>query len=190
MKLSVTLTGTHPMLMHNGRLANPIDPWTRQLKALTSKRKKTDEDILQIAQVEARAGCWETVDGMLGIPSAAVWRCFYDASKQFKLGTTVKKSFYFDDVVEPLTVAGSQISATDFVADFDNVDYRTIKVQTSRVMRARPKVPVGWQTTHHFELFDDVLDKRDLVNVMDSAGRLYGLGDWRPTYGRFTVEVV
>jgi hypothetical protein len=24
MKLSVTLTGTHPMLMHNGRLANPI----------------------------------------------------------------------------------------------------------------------------------------------------------------------
>jgi hypothetical protein len=80
MKLSVTLTGTHPMLMHNGRLANPIDPWTRQLKALTSKRKKTDEDILQIAQVEARAGCWETVDGMLGVPSAAVWRCFYDAS--------------------------------------------------------------------------------------------------------------
>jgi hypothetical protein len=190
MKLSVTLTGTHPMLMHNGRLANPIDPWTRQLKALTSKRKKTDEDILQIAQVEARAGCWETVDGMLGIPSAAVWRCFYDASKQFKLGTTVKKSFYFDDVVEPLTVAGSQISATDFVADFDNVDYRTVKVQTSKVMRARPKVPVGWQTTHHFELFDDVLDERDLVSVMNSAGRLYGLGDWRPTYGRFTVEVV
>jgi hypothetical protein len=29
-----------------------------------------------------------------------------------------------------------------------------------------------------------------LVNVMNSAGRLYGLGDWRPTYGRFTVEVV
>ena len=190
MRLSVTLTGTHPMLMHNGRLANPLDDWTRQLKALTSKRKKTDEDIFQIAQVEARAGCWETVDGMLGVPSAAVWRCFYDAAKQFKLGTTVKKSLYFDDVVEPLTIDGAKVFCDDYVRDFDNVDYRTVKVQTSTTMRARPKIPTGWQTSHTFELFDDVMDVRELQTVMDSAGRLYGLGDWRPTYGRFTVEVV
>jgi hypothetical protein len=190
MKLTVKITGTHPMLMHNGRLANPIDPWTRQLKALTGKRKKTDEDLYEIARVEARAGCWETTDGLLGVPSGAVWRCFYDSAKQFKLGTTVKKSLYFDDIVEPLTIDGAKVHCDDFVADFENVDYRSVKIQSSKVMRARTKIPVGWETIHSFELFDDVLDVRDLQPVLTSAGRLYGLGDWRPTYGRFTVDVI
>lgn len=177
------------MLMHNGRLANPLDDYTRALKALTSKLKKTDEDIWQIARIEARAGCWETDENLLGVPTAAVWRCFYDASKQFKLGTTVKKALYFDDVVQPLLVDGGKVACDDFVSDFANVDYRTVKVKTATCMRARPKIQAGWETTHSFELFDDVLNERDLISVMESAGRLYGLGDWRPTYGRFVVDV-
>jgi hypothetical protein len=190
MQITVKMTGTHPMLQHNGRLANPIDPYTRQLKALTGKRKKTDEDLYEIARVEARAGCWETNEGLLGVPTQAVWRCFYDSAKQFKLGTTVKKSLYFDDVTEPLIVDGAKVTCDDYVANFDNVDYRSVKIQTSKTMRARPKIQAGWETTHKLELFEDVLDLRDLIPVMESAGRLYGLGDWRPTYGRFTVDIM
>ena len=48
MRFRITITGTAPMLMHNGRLANPLDPATQTLKALTSKRKKTDDDLFDI----------------------------------------------------------------------------------------------------------------------------------------------
>jgi hypothetical protein len=178
------------MLMHNGRLANPFDPHTQRLKSLTSKRKKTDQDLFNIIQYEARGGFWETEDELVGVPTAAVWRCFYDAAKQFKLGTTVKKALYFDDVVEPLLIQGGKVSCDDYLKRPDAIDIKTVKVQTSTTVRARPKIPTGWETTHTFELFVDVLDEHEIEQVMHSAGRLYGLGDWRPTYGRFTVEVV
>jgi hypothetical protein len=138
--------------------------------------------------VYTRANAVVAPDGMVGGPYDALKQACYGSQRDRLL--LVQYDTLTSDPGKTMHAIYDFLDEPYFDHDFDNVDYRTIKVQTSRVMRARPKVPVGWQTTHHFELFDDVLDKRDLVNVMDSAGRLYGLGDWRPTYGRFTVEVV
>jgi hypothetical protein len=40
MKLRMTCTGTRPLLMHNVRLASPLDPYAKRLKALNSKKVK------------------------------------------------------------------------------------------------------------------------------------------------------
>lgn len=189
MKLTLHLTGNRPMLMHNGRLANPLDPWTQQLKALNAKRKKTDEDLMAILQAEARGAIYETPDGVLGFPTQNVWRCVYDSAKAFKLGEDIKRSLSFEDVIEPLGVHGvGVVNVESFLADTANIDYRPVKIQRAKVMRARP-VARNWTTSHKFELLDDVLNPRDLVPVLQRAGRLVGLGDWRPTYGTFDVEV-
>lgn len=189
MKLQLTLTGTHPMLQHNGRMADPTNQFTRDLKAISGKRKKTDEDLVDIMRIEARGSCWETPEGLLGVPSAAVWRCLFDAAKNFKLGTTVKKALHFDDVVEPLLVDGAKVTCEDFLMHKDHIDYRPVKIMAAKTMRSRPRVPEGWETTHTFELLDDVIDLRNLQPVLETAGRLVGIGDWRPTYGRFTTEL-
>lgn len=189
MEITITLTGICPMLQHNGRLANPLDPHTRALKALTAKRTKTDDDLMAIMLTEARGGCWETDDGLIGLPSAAVWRSIYDASKAFKLGEQIKRSLLFADAdyVDPLEVDGQVHEADIWLKDHDHIDYRPAKVMGRKVMRARPLIPAGWKSTHTFELLDDVLDSRDLVPVLERAGRLVGVGDWRPTFGRFEV---
>lgn len=190
MNITIRLTGISPMLHHNGRLANPIDPHTRALKALTGKRKKTDEDLVEIMVAEARGGCWETRDGLLGLPTAAVWRCLYDAAKAFKQGENIKRALLFDDPehVDALVVDGRTHECDIWVKDHDHIDYRPVKVQGRKVMRARPLVPAGWQSEHTFDLLDDVLDARELAPILERAGRLVGVGDWRPTYGRFDVE--
>jgi hypothetical protein len=189
MQLILAITGERPMLQHNARLANPINAYTQRLRSITGKRKKTDEDLVDIMSIEARGGCWETPDGYLGVPTAAVWRSIFDAAKAYKLGQDVKRALLMGDAVEPLLVNGKKVTCDEFLRDTANIDYRSVKVGTSRTMRARPIIQAGWQTTHTFELLADVIDPRNLAPVIQRAGRLVGLGDWRPTYGTFTAEV-
>jgi hypothetical protein len=188
-ELTVRLTGTKPMLQHNGRLANPLDSYTRQLKAITGKRKKTDEDLVDIMLIEARGSCWETDTGILGVPTAAVWRSFYDAAKAYKLGEDVKRALHFADVTQPLLIDGHEVDCDVFLKDPDSVDYRPVKVSGRKTMRARPIIRGAWQTTHTFDLLTDVLQVQSLGPVLERAGRLVGLGDWRPIYGTYQVEV-
>ena len=47
-----------PLLMHDDKTANPLNDFTKKLKALTGKRKKTDEDLLAIAEVEWNASLY------------------------------------------------------------------------------------------------------------------------------------
>ena len=64
-----------------------------------------------------------------------------------------------------------------------------VGVEKRRVLRTRPRVPSGWETTHYFELLDDVIDPRDLAPIFERAGRLVGVGDWRPKFGRYEVTI-
>lgn len=189
MELELTITGTKALLMHNGRLANPLDQYTRELKQLTAKRKKTDDDLIAIMRCEARGAAYETEDELLGVPVENVWRCLYDAAKAFKRGEDVKRSLSFDPVVEPLMVDGENVKVNEYLSDIDNIHYVPVSVNRAKTMRARPIVKSGWTLTTRFDLLEDVLDPHDLVTVIERAGRLVGLCDWRPIYGTFTTEV-
>ena len=178
------------MLQHNGRLMNPLDPYTQKLKQLTGKRKKTDEDLIEIMMVEARGGCWETEDGFLALPNDAVWASIFAGAKSFKRGSDIKKALFFDDISLPIEVEGSQIKCDDFLKDPENIFYRSVKIGRNRVMRARPKITRWKSAVHTFELFEDVIEVRDLVPILNTAGRLVGIGDYRPTYGTFTAEIL
>lgn len=189
MKLTITLTGIAPMLQHNGRLVNPVDPHTQALKALTGKRKKTDEDLIDIMQTEARGGCYETTEGLLALPDAAVWRSIKDAATAFKRGRDIERALISDHAMVPLFIEGRNWTCDEWLSDPKRIDYRPVKVGTSRVMRSRPLVPEGWSSTHHFELLEDVIDPRDMLPILERAGRLCGVGDYRPSHGRYMVEV-
>lgn len=189
MKITLQLTGDRPMLMHNGRLANPLDPYTQQLKAITGKRKKTDEDLIQMMRIEARGAAYETTDGLLGLPTENVWRSVYDAAKGFKRGEDIKRALSAPLETEPLLVDGATVAVDVYLSDPAHIDYRPVAIMKRRTMRARPVVR-SWVSVHHFELLDDVIDARDLAPILERAGRLTGVGDWRPTFGTFSCEVL
>ena len=189
--LTVQLVGTKPLLLHNGRLANPLDPYTRDLAAISKKRNKTDDDRLNMMAIEARASCYETADGLLAFPTANVWRAIYDAAKAYKLGVAVKRSLHFDDVNEPLYVDGASvdIEGDKWLQYPATIDYRPVKIGKAKTMRARPVVPTGWLTTHKFGLNEQEIDADSLAPVLHRAGTMVGTGDWRPTYGTFEAKV-
>ena len=57
-KIKISIRGVSPLLQNSIDKANPLHPKTKALKALTSKRKKTDEDHAEIMRLEWAAGLY------------------------------------------------------------------------------------------------------------------------------------
>lgn len=190
MNISITITGVSDLLMHNGRLANPFDPHTRALAELTGiKGKKSEEYHIKVVAAEARGGFWETEDGLAGIPTAAFWRAIRDGAAMEKRGKLVAAALIFDDTTVPLLVDGQPVRCEDYLKRDGAIDYRMVRVGAAKIGRSRPKFSAGWQSTHQFQLDDELLNKTDIERFAKAAGRLRGIGDYRPMYGRFEAKI-
>ncbi len=191
--LTLKLTGIRDMIMHNGRLANPLDKHTRAVAAIAKKRNKTDSDRADLALLEARGGMYETPEGLIGLPVPNVWRCIYDAAKAFKLGKSVQQALIGTPDIVPILINGSPEKCDSYLRDDPDSGrllYVPVVVMGKRTMRARPVIQPGWEATVSFILLADVLQPENLVPVIERAGRLVGLGDWRPLHGTFKAEVI
>lgn len=74
------------------------------------------------------------------------------------------------------------------VKDWDYVARHRVIVQRSSITRHRPALVTGWKCT--FDLMvnsPEYLTVPFLQHLAAQAGRLQGLGDYRPTYGRFSI---
>ena len=84
------IEGISPLLMHNGQLANPLNPLVKQMKALTGQRKKTDEVHLELSRLEFRAGLYVSSSGAVQIPAELLESCLIEGAKKSKLGKQFK----------------------------------------------------------------------------------------------------
>lgn len=187
MRFRITITGTAPMLMHNGRLADPLDPATRALKALTAKRKKTDDDLIDIARAEFLGGLYIDPDVGPYVPGENIERAILDAAKLTKNGMNVKRGLFIETDVNPIAYHGPR-TAEALWEDENFRLIRTVRNQQNRVSRCRPMF-TDWRTSAEGTLDESVLDFRTLTAIVESAGLYIGLGDWRPRYGRFTADL-
>ncbi len=188
--LTLRLTGTRDMLLHNERLRNPLNDYTRRIAAIAGKQKKTDKDLAELALLEARGGMYETPDGLVGLPNGNVWSCLHVAARKFKLGKLIEQGLVASQEVAPLVIGGKTMLCDTYLNDDSHLLYRSAVVGGKRVMRARPVVPAGWTAEVTFVRLADVLEPEKLEPIIEHAGRLVGLCDWRPIYGLFKTEIV
>lgn len=188
MRITITLTGTSPLLMHNPRMVDPEFELNRQIKALTGKRKKTDEDLRMIERLEWYGGLHEE-DGVVVLPSSKPRKCFIEAGRQRKLGKAMEKALAFSSLYVPLEHDGP--------ADIDGMfaDRRfhsrlSVGVGGKRVMRVRPQF-FPWAVTLDGLLVEDVgLNFDEAKELIEIAGVTIGIGDNRVNgYGRFIATV-
>ena len=79
-----------------------------------------------------------------------------------------------------------------------SLDVRGVSVNGKRHVRVRPRF-ADWKVRGTFMVMDPVFNAQLLTKLWDLAGKMAGLGDWRPgcsgrqripgPYGRFTVEL-
>lgn len=72
--------------------------------------------------------------------------------------------------------------------DWDYLHRCRVQVQRSSVTRTRPAMTAGWEAEFQIQvLLPEYISPQILNEVIADAGRLNGIGDFRPTYGRFQV---
>lgn len=73
--------------------------------------------------------------------------------------------------------------------EWDFVDRRRVTVQRSGITRERPAFKSGWKATVVLMCQSPAyIPPTELLKTLNDAGRLVGLADFRPSFGRFAVS--
>ena len=177
--------GVTPLLMHSERLANPFDPLTRQIKAITGKRKKTEDDQLEVARLEWLGGLYFDEGNGVHLPGHNMFSAIVGGGKLHKLGTALKRAALIKEDHIRITYDGPKTPEKLF-ADARFVDMRSVKVGTAKVLRCRP-IFKTWGATFTLLYEENSLQRGDLDRIVSDAGTMIGIGDYRPRFGRFEV---
>lgn len=183
----VKLIGTSPYLMHNVRLANPLDPFTKTLKQLTGKRNKTDEDHEACAHAEFLGGLYGANDQVY-IPGRQLDAAMLVAAKTKKLGKQLQRGVWVLGEELFMEFKGSKDPEQLYV-NVDHRDIRPVNISGRKIMRCRP-IFREWSTVAEILIDEQMMNLRDVEDILKIAGQMVGLGELRPRYGRFDVQVI
>lgn len=171
--------------MHNGQLANPLNAFSKQIKAITSNRKKTEEHHIEISRLEFLGGLYVNKNGEVIIPSLAIEATITEGAKKAKLGKQFKSAIAVEH--DSVLDYGKKLTTEQLWEQNEEfADIRNVRVGTARIMRTRP-IFRTWSS--EFEvLFDaEQVDEAQVVRAISDAGIQVGILEYRPKFGRFQI---
>ena len=182
-RVAVQVTGDSAILFHRWQ-SDSVEAKARAAKG--SAAKKTDD-------VESYV--WRDDNGRLCLPGEYLRGSLVDprngAAKYQQDPRSTRKSALdlFRAGIVSLTDLGAIIKADGSKAmDWDYLDRRRVTVQRNGVTRERPALNPGWSAEILFMVTSpQYIDQRLLHRTLTQAGLLVGVGDFRPTFGRFSV---
>jgi hypothetical protein len=186
--LIVTLKSNGPMLMHSDKLVDTLSEAGKAHKILTSDRKfkATDEGKVAIAKSLYMGAFYLNHDGRIILPMLNIRKSLIEGARRFKLGKDIERT---------VVILDSPILEYDGPTDPEKlwdipgfVDARTVVIGRSKVMAYRP-VFHNWEVTFEAIVDDEMLDVADLKRCWETAGAIVGIGDFRPLFGRYNVEL-
>jgi hypothetical protein len=160
------IRGTRPLLMNAFVSESGNGP---------SKRGKVYDD-----NDEAQKRLYLGPDGSICTPATHIEACMVKSASDFKFSgkKTYKDIIKSGVFVEPLMIPHLK---TDW-----KVDRQGVVVQKARIMRCRPRFD-EWELKFEMVLRDERLEALNVRNILESAGKYVGIGDYRPRYGLFQI---
>lgn len=186
-QIKFKVTGASPLLLHNGQTADPLNPFAKELKTISSKRAKTDADFEAMALIEWKAGLYLNEAFKLVVPSEVVEAAFQSAAKKRKLGKQAQAGLFCEDHAV-LKFDGDHLSVKELWERGKNRWTVGVRVGQAKVMRTRPRID-HWETEFQMYFDDALFNRSQIEDIAVIAGAQIGICDWRPKFGRFSVEV-
>lgn len=171
--VSVTVRGASDLLFHAWN-AEAVDE--KAAAAKNSAGKKSDN---------LESYVYRTPDGEIAIPGEYLRGAIINAAKFRQDPRSPRKSAM--DLFKAAIVVTSPLASLG-VAQWDYLDRRRVMIQRSGINRTRPAMRAGWEATFDMlVMLPEYVDRNQLRETIESAGRLIGVGDFRPTFGRFGI---
>jgi hypothetical protein len=186
-ELTFQMKGIAPLLFHNNRLADPLDTYSKAIKAISGKRKKTEEDLEEMARLEFLGSMYVNGQKEPVIPAKLIYGMLAGkggAARKEKEGPAAKAGLFINGNF-PLEFDGPKTPE----ALWEDERFRSreaVRIQSSTVIRTRP-VFEEWAAKVTVEYAPDLISEDTLKRWVEVAGREVGVGDWRPQHGRFSV---
>lgn len=182
-RVAVTVTGSSAILFHRWQ-SDAVEAKANAAKG--SAAKKTDDVDSYI---------WVNDEGIICLPGEYLRGSLIDprngAAKYRQDPRSPRKSALdlFRASVISLTDLAPITKSDGQPADkWDYLDRRRVTVQRAGVTRERPAFAAGWSATVIFMVQSPTYVSPTVLNeTLTQAGRLVGVGDFRPSFGRFTV---
>jgi hypothetical protein len=183
-QLNVHAVGIKPLLMHDNKGVNPLHPLTRELKTYTSKRTKTDDDLLAISDLEWLSGIYYKEGIGPYLPEHMILACIENGAKKQRLGTIIPIAVQIDPFYIPLIYDGSR-DLEVLKKDLEFRDVQTVKLKKSEsIIRTRPRFE-NWEIEFTINYDESLIDVDKLKQCVIDAGKFARVGDYRKRYGEF-----
>lgn len=171
--VSLSIEGAADMLFHRWN-CEAVDAKSRATK--NSKAKKSDDVESYVYRCE---------DGTLGLPGEYVRQAIIHAAKFRQDPRSPRKSAM--DLFKAGVVCLTPLASLGKI-DWDYLDTRRVTIQRNGINRTRPAMRLGWRATFEIAVnLPEYIDRQMLREVIEQSGRLIGVGDFRPTFGRFGI---
>lgn len=175
-RATVTVVGTAKMLMHcwnNESIAE------KSGAKKGSVQKKTDDIERYVLRDEK---------GRIIMPCLNFCAAIRCAAKSYADPTSPRKSMH--DRVRAIVSPDAEFGViNDNATTWDFVDMRRVVIQRAGITRSRPAFYEGWKITFSLMVREpEFLPESLLYEFIENAGKFQGLGDFRPTFGRFRIE--
>lgn len=172
--VKAVITGSSDMLFHR---------WSCEAVAEKSKAKKNS---VAKKTDNLESYVWRDDDGALCLPGEYLRQSIIHAAKFRQDPRSPRKSAM--DLYKAGIVSETLLASLG-VKEWDYEDQRRVVIQRNGITRVRPAMKKGWEAELIISVITpEYISHTDLQDVLTLAGRLIGVGDFRPTYGRFVVS--
>jgi len=181
--LKVKINGVAPILLHNSRLANALDPITKAIAKYTAKGKnKTESDYKKISELEFQGGLYYDEKGDIFIPDVNLERTIHEGSKMDRNGKKFLSGFM---ITENAYLKNGKIYNFNKIKDQDKHKFMVpVNIQRNKVIRTRPRFDI-WNLEFTCMFNENILNFSEVETAIHKAGFLVG-----PKFGRFEVESI
>jgi hypothetical protein len=172
-RVEVSLEGTCPLLWHR---------WNNESVEAKSKAKKGS---VEKKTDDVESFLWRNEAGEVCIPGEYLRQAVIHAAKYEQDPRSPRKSMM--DLMKAALVSLTELASTR-LKEPDYIDKRRVVIQRNAVTRSRPALREGWKATFILMCnLPEYVSSQKLNALIQQAGRIIGLADFRPSYGRFSV---
>lgn len=172
--LQVTISGVADLLFHRWN-CEEVEAKARAGK--NSKGKKTDN-------IESYV--WRNDKNEICLPGEYLRMSMVTAAKFKQDPRSPRKSaadLYKAGIVVLTPLASFKTQTWDYE------DKRRVTIQRAGINRIRPAMRAGWTVSVEFLInTPEYISVPEFLDTLNVSGRLVGVGDFRPSFGRFTVS--
>lgn len=171
--VEVELEGVCPLLFHR---------WNNESVAAKARAKKGSAEK---KTDDTESFMWKDEKGFVCLPGEYLRQAVIHASKYEQDPRSPRKSMM--DLMKAALVSLTALASLG-VKEPDFIDMRRVVIQRNAITRSRPAMRTGWKAQFILMvILPEYVPQQRLNQLVQQAGRIIGLADFRPSFGRFQV---